>query len=99
MDADGRHQHRLLENELLALQPTWLPDGKQLAFLGIPVRPRRAPRRAVAEPAHALAKAHRKVRNQRKDFQHKAARSLVNRFGTQVFEDLAIRLPSARTSA
>jgi putative transposase len=41
--------------------------------------------------AMALAKAHRKVRNQRADFQHKAARSLVNRFGTLVFEDLQIK--------
>jgi putative transposase len=43
----------------------------------------------------ALAKAHRKVRNQRKDFQHKAARSLVTRFGTLVFEDLQILNMSA----
>jgi putative transposase len=41
--------------------------------------------------AITLAKAHRRVRNQRKDFQHKAARSLVNRFGLIVFEDLNIR--------
>src|SRR5215831_8035126 len=40
--------------------------------------------------AIALAKAHRKVRNQRKDFHHKAARALVNRFGLIVFEDLQI---------
>jgi putative transposase len=40
--------------------------------------------------AIALAKAHRKVRNLRKDFQHKAARALVNRFGLIVFEDLNI---------
>ncbi|HEY7125886.1 MAG TPA: transposase [Ktedonobacterales bacterium] len=40
--------------------------------------------------ALALAKAHRKVRNQRKDFHHKAARSLVNRYGLIVFEDLHI---------
>src|SRR5215472_8302519 len=45
--------------------------------------------------AIALAKAHRKVRNQRKDFQHKAARTLVNRFGTLVFEDLQILNMSA----
>ena len=45
--------------------------------------------------AIALAKAHRKVRNQRKDFQHKAARALVNRFGTLVFEDLQILNMSA----
>lgn len=40
--------------------------------------------------AIALAKAQRKVRNQRKDFQHKAARTLVHRFGLLVFEDLNI---------
>ena len=45
--------------------------------------------------AIALAKAHRKVRNQRKDFQHKAARTLVHRFGTLVFEDLKILNMSA----
>jgi putative transposase len=40
--------------------------------------------------AIALAKAHRKVRNQRKDFRQKAARALVNRFGLLIFEDLKI---------
>jgi putative transposase len=45
--------------------------------------------------AIALAKAHRKVRNQRKDFHHKAARALVHRFGILVFEDLAILSMSA----
>ena len=40
--------------------------------------------------AIALAKAHRRVRNQRHDFQHQAARALVNRFGVVVFEDLKI---------
>jgi putative transposase len=40
--------------------------------------------------AIALAKAHRRVRNQRKDCQQKAARTLVNRFGLLVFEDLKI---------
>src|SRR5262249_20094811 len=40
--------------------------------------------------AIALAKAHRKVRNQRKDFHHKAARSGSNRFGLIVLEDLQI---------
>jgi putative transposase len=38
----------------------------------------------------ALAKAHRRVRNERRDFQHKAARALVNRYGLIVFEDLKI---------
>jgi putative transposase len=45
--------------------------------------------------ALALAKAHRKVRNQRKDFQHKAARALGNRFGLIVFEELNISTMSA----
>ena len=35
-----------------------------------------------------VAKAHRKVRNQRKDFAHKASRQLVNRYQVIVFEDL-----------
>jgi putative transposase len=40
--------------------------------------------------AIALAIAHRRVRNQRHDFQHQAARALINRFGVVVFEDLQI---------
>jgi IS605 OrfB family transposase len=36
----------------------------------------------------AIAKAHRKVRNQRADFAHKASRQLVNRYQVIVFEDL-----------
>ncbi len=35
-----------------------------------------------------VAKAHRKIKNQRKDFQHKASRSLVNRYQVIGFEDL-----------
>ncbi|HEU5198390.1 MAG TPA: transposase [Ktedonobacterales bacterium] len=56
-------------------------------------RKQRSHRRKRA--AIALAQAHRTVRNQRKDFQHKAARSLVNRFGIIVFEDLQILNMSA----
>uniref|UniRef100_UPI0013B3EACF RNA-guided endonuclease InsQ/TnpB family protein n=1 Tax=Thermus caldifontis TaxID=1930763 RepID=UPI0013B3EACF len=37
-----------------------------------------------------LAKLHRKVANQRRDFHHKLARGLVNRYGTIVHEDLNI---------
>ncbi len=37
-----------------------------------------------------LAKLHRKIANQRKDFHHKLARKLVNRYGTIVHEDLNI---------
>jgi IS605 OrfB family transposase len=36
----------------------------------------------------AVAKVHRKVRNQRADFAHKASRQLVNRYQVIVFEDL-----------
>jgi putative transposase len=38
----------------------------------------------------AVARMHRKMRNQRRDFLHKAARSLVNRYGVIVMEDLKI---------
>jgi putative transposase len=37
-----------------------------------------------------VARLHRKVANQRRDFHHKLARSLVNRYGTIVHEDLNI---------
>jgi putative transposase len=37
-----------------------------------------------------VARAHRTIRNQRRDFLHKAARSLVNRYGVIVMEDLKI---------
>jgi putative transposase len=36
----------------------------------------------------AVARAHRKVRNQRRDFAHKASRKLVNRYQTIVLEEL-----------
>nr|WP_298629786.1 transposase [uncultured Thermus sp.] len=37
-----------------------------------------------------LAKLHRKIANQRRDFHHKVARKLVNRYGVIVHEDLNI---------
>ena len=37
-----------------------------------------------------VAKAHRKIRNQRRDFLHKQSRQLVNTYETIVFEDLQI---------
>ncbi|RTI01728.1 RNA-guided endonuclease InsQ/TnpB family protein [Thermus scotoductus] len=37
-----------------------------------------------------VAKLHRKIANQRRDFHHKVARKLVNRYGTIVHEDLNI---------
>ncbi|WP_243095065.1 RNA-guided endonuclease InsQ/TnpB family protein [Thermus thalpophilus] len=45
-----------------------------------------------------LAKFHRKVARQRRDFHHKVARSLVNRYGTIVHEDLNV-LGLARSRA
>jgi len=47
---------------------------------------RRSHRRAKA--VRQLAKQHRKIRNQRKDFQHKESRKLVNHYQIIVFEDL-----------
>jgi len=41
-----------------------------------------------AKAAKILAKQHRKVRNQRRDFHHKASRKLVDRYQVIVFEDL-----------
>jgi len=38
-----------------------------------------------------VAKIHRKIRNQRKDFNHKTSRNLVNTYDHIVFEDLQIR--------
>jgi putative transposase len=38
--------------------------------------------------AARVAKCHRKIRNQRKDFQHKASRKLINRFQLIAFENL-----------
>jgi putative transposase len=49
-------------------------------------RDTRTPRRA----RDALARAHRKVRNQRRDFLHKLSRELVNGYDTIVIEDLRI---------
>lgn len=38
-----------------------------------------------------VAKLHRKIANQRRDFHHKVARKLVNRYGTIVHEDLNVQ--------
>lgn len=42
------------------------------------------------EAVRIVARTHRKIRNQRRDFHHKAARQLVSTFETIVFEDLSI---------
>jgi putative transposase len=41
-----------------------------------------------AKAVKCVAKQHHKIRNQRKDFQHKESRKLVNRYQMIVFEDL-----------
>jgi transposase len=41
--------------------------------------------------AKILAKQHRKVRNQRRDFHHKASRKLVDRYQVIAFEDLQVK--------
>jgi putative transposase len=41
--------------------------------------------------ARQVAKCHRKIANQRKDFQHKASRKLVNQYQVIVFEDLRVK--------
>src|SRR5437588_3318614 len=50
-----------------------------------------------------VAKAHKKVRNQRRDFHHKEARILVDTFETIIFEDLSmhhmVRKPKAKQDA
>src|SRR2546429_2659597 len=38
-----------------------------------------------------VANCHRKIANQRKDFQHKASRKLINRYQVIVFEDLQVK--------
>lgn len=38
-----------------------------------------------------VAAAHRKIRNQRRDFQHKASRQLVNRYQVIILEDLQVK--------
>jgi putative transposase len=43
-----------------------------------------------ARAVRVVAKAHRKVRNQRTDFLHKESRKLVNRYQVIVFEDLKV---------
>ncbi|MEZ0347250.1 MAG: transposase [Thermus sp.] len=52
-------------------------------------RKRRGSRRYL-KTKKQLAKLHRKVARQRRDFHHKVARSLVNRYGTIVHEDLNV---------
>lgn len=52
-------------------------------------------RKAIA----LVAKAHRKIRNQRKDFHHKESRKLVNRYQIIAFEDLKIKNMSKRPKA
>jgi IS605 OrfB family transposase len=69
----SRH-YRLAENKLKKVQ-------------GALARKKRGSHRRK-KAVQAIAKVHRKVRNQRTDFAHKASRQLVNRYQVIVFEDL-----------
>ncbi|WP_027882351.1 RNA-guided endonuclease InsQ/TnpB family protein [Meiothermus rufus] len=51
------------------------------------------------EARKRVAALHRKIANQRKDFHHKLARRLVNRYGTIVHEDLNIKALARSRSA
>jgi len=61
---------------------------KKLVKLQQVVSRKKRGNRRRAKAVKRLAQAHRKVRNQRRDFQHKASRTLVNRFQVIVLEDL-----------
>jgi putative transposase len=53
-------------------------------------RKRRGSHRCKKAAQH-VATCHRKIANQRKDFQHKAARKLINQYQVIVFEDLQVK--------
>lgn len=63
-------------------------------FAALSRKKRGSHRRKKAE--RAVAKAHRKIRNQRKDFHHKQAKRLVDTHQLIVFEDLAVANVSKR---
>ncbi len=61
---------------------------KKLASLQQAVSRKKKGSHRRARAVKILAKQHRKIRNQRKDFHHKASRTLVDRYQVIVFEDL-----------
>ncbi|HEY7123938.1 MAG TPA: RNA-guided endonuclease TnpB family protein [Ktedonobacterales bacterium] len=63
---------------------------KQLKLLSQIKDRRKKGSRRRKRAAIALAKAHRKVRNQRANFQHQLSRRLVNEYGLIAMEDLSI---------
>ena len=80
-----------------------LSDGTEIAnpgyFRKMQKRLRRAQRRVARrkklskrwkKAVRIVAKIHRKVFNQRNDFQHKLSRQIINEFGTIVVEDLNV---------
>jgi putative transposase len=61
---------------------------KKLASLHQAVSRKKKGSQRRARAVKILAKQHRKIRNQRQDFHHKASRKLVDRYQVIVFEDL-----------
>jgi putative transposase len=88
----------LVENPRFLARAATRLAAAQRTIVAAP-RGSRPPRRA----RDALARAHRKVRNQRRDFLHKLSRELVNGYDTIVIEDLRIanmtRRPASRPNA
>ena len=69
--------------------PRYYRKTERVLFRRQQVKDRRKRGSHRREKARRLvAKAHRKIRNQRRDFLHKQSRKLVNQYQTMVFEDL-----------
>ncbi|OLB35944.1 MAG: hypothetical protein AUH05_13715 [Ktedonobacter sp. 13_2_20CM_53_11] len=78
---DNPRHYRKAEKKLKKLQESLSRKKPKNAKTGCKGNRRR-------KASKAVAKAHRKIKNQRKDFQHKESRKLVNRYQILVFEDL-----------
>ena len=72
--------------------PRWLQESeKQLAKEQRKLSRKKKGSKNSAKQKLKVARLHRKVRNQRKDFQHKLSRALVDQYDLVVFEDLRIK--------
>jgi len=78
---DNPRHYRKAEKKLKKLQESLSRKKHKNAKNGCKGHRRR-------KASKAVAKAHRKIRNQRRDFHHKESRKLVNRYQVIVFEDL-----------
>lgn len=78
---DNPRHYRRAEKKLKKLQETLSRKKHKSEKTGCKGHRRR-------KASKRVAKAHRKIRNQRRDFHHKESRKLVNRYQMIVFEDL-----------